>query len=69
MVLGTSAGGATIYVEPPAAVSLNNELVGARGECYAAEEAVLWVMTGRLMDLQDQMDHMFEVGWLHGMVL
>jgi len=47
-MLGSSPGGGLMYVEPPAAVSLNNELAAARGECYSAEEEVLWDLTGRL---------------------
>jgi len=48
LMLGSSPGGGLMYVEPPAAVSLNNELAAARGECYSAEEEVLWDLTGRL---------------------
>ena len=48
------------YVEPPAAVPLNNELAAARGELYGAEEAVLWRLTGDVGDsryaLQDTLD-------------
>lgn len=40
-MLGSSAGGALLYVEPGAVVPTNNELAAARGEAYAAEEAVL----------------------------
>ncbi len=31
-------------------MSLNNELAAARGEMFAAEEAVLWRLTGRVVD-------------------
>lgn len=41
VVLGSSAGGALLYVEPGAVVPTNNELAAARGEAYAAEETVL----------------------------
>ena len=48
------------YVEPPAAVPLNNDLAAARGELYGAEEAVLWRLTGDVGDaryaLQDTLD-------------
>jgi hypothetical protein len=36
------------YIEPAAAVPLNNDLGAARGELAAAEEAVLWRLTGRV---------------------
>ena len=38
------------YVEPPAAVPLNNDLAAARGEMFAAEEAVLWKLTSSVVD-------------------
>lgn len=48
VVLG--AGPAVQYVEPGAAVPLNNDLAAARGEALSAEEAVLWSLTGRIID-------------------
>ena len=67
------------YVEPPSAVPVNNELAAARGEMYAAEEAVLWKLTGRVADeeaaLQETLDKVREgevvggwvgVGWWRG---
>lgn len=42
------------YIEPPAAVPINNELAAARGEMYAAEEAVLWRLTGRVVEAVDE---------------
>jgi len=39
-----------LYVEPQAAVPLNNDLAAARGEAYAAVESVLWKLTGLLAD-------------------
>lgn len=53
VLLGSSAGGGVLYLEPPAAVPLNNELAAARGEAYAAEEAVLWKLTGSIVDAED----------------
>ena len=39
---------------------LNNDLVAARGELYAAEEAVLWQLTGAVGEacwaIQDSLD-------------
>ena len=57
MLLGSSPGGSILYVEPPAAVPLNNELAAARGEAYAAEEAVLWRVTGLVMQHVDSLQH------------
>lgn len=37
-------------MEPPAAVPLNNELAAAKGEAAAAEEAVMWRLTGLISD-------------------
>jgi hypothetical protein len=51
LILGTGPG--IVYVEPPAAVPLNNELAAARGEAAAAEEAVLWKLTGQVADAAD----------------
>lgn len=58
------AGGGLMYVEPPAAVSLNNELAAARGECYGAEEEVLWDLTGQMMGVLDELQAMYEVSTL-----
>jgi hypothetical protein len=37
-------------------VSLNNELCAARAEAMAAEEAVLWELSGRLMGCLDDVE-------------
>lgn len=43
-------GGGAFYIEPPSAVPLNNELAAARGEAAAAEDNVLWHLTGQIID-------------------
>ena len=50
ILLGSSPGGGAFYIEPPSAVPLNNDLAAARGEAAAAEENVLWQLTGRVID-------------------
>lgn len=62
MLLGSSPGGALSYVEPPAAVPLNNELVAALGEAATAEEEVLYDLSARLMGVQQEVEAAFEVG-------
>ncbi|BDA49511.1 Endonuclease MutS2 [Coccomyxa sp. Obi] len=63
VMLGSSGG--VLYLEPPAAVPLNNELAAARGEAYAAEEAVLWRVTGLIVDAEDDVRRALElVLWL-----
>lgn len=57
VLLGSSPGGSILYIEPPAAVPLNNDLAAARGEAYAAEEAVLWRVTGEVMGEIDMLQH------------
>lgn len=64
VLLGSTPGGAIVYFEPPAAVPLNNELAAARGEAYAAEEAVLWRVTGAVMDVVDSLQHILDTVWL-----
>ena len=47
------AGGGAYYVEPSSAVPLNNDLGAARAISQAAEEAVMWRLTGMISDAQD----------------
>ena len=51
ITLGSSASGGIVYIEPSAALPLNNELGAARAEAAAAEEAVRWQLTGLLADV------------------
>ena len=55
IVLGGSSAAGVLYVEPQAAVPLNNDLAAARGEAYAAVESVLWSLTGLIADAEDDM--------------
>lgn len=50
ILLGSSPGGGAFYLEPPSAVPLNNDLAAAKGEAAAAEENVLWQLTGQIID-------------------
>ena len=47
-------GGGTYYLEPQSAVPLNNELGAARAITQAAEESVMWRLTGMISDAQDE---------------
>ncbi|KAF6255024.1 hypothetical protein COO60DRAFT_258769 [Scenedesmus sp. NREL 46B-D3] len=65
VMLGSSVGGGMTYIEPAQVVSLNNELLAARAEAMAAEEAVLWELSGRLMGCLEDVETAFSVvGWL-----
>lgn len=65
ILLGSSPGGGAFYIEPPSAVPLNNDLAAARGEAAAAEENVLWQLTGRVIDdLEDLQASLDMVGFL-----
>ncbi|KAL0045927.1 hypothetical protein WJX82_008672 [Trebouxia sp. C0006] len=65
ILLGTSPGGGAFYIEPPSAVPLNNELAAARGEAAAAEEKVMWQLTGQVIDnLADMQAALAIVIWL-----
>lgn len=55
IVLGGSSSAGVLYVEPQAAVPLNNDLAAARGEAYAAVENVLWKLTGLIADAVEDM--------------
>jgi dsDNA-specific endonuclease/ATPase MutS2 len=59
VLLGSSAG--VLYLEPPAAVPLNNELAAARGEAYAAEESVLWRLTGFIVDAEEDVRRALDI--------
>lgn len=61
MLLGSTPGGSIVYVEPTAAAPLNNDLAAARGEAYAAEESVLWRLTGTVMEDLDSLQHNLDV--------
>ncbi len=68
MLLGTSQGGGVVYVEPPAAVPLNNELAAARGEAYSAADDVLFSLTGKLMGVLPEVEETYKVcSWSHGL--
>lgn len=45
-----------VYVEPHAAVPLNNELGAARGRARAAEDAILWRVTGAVADAMEEIE-------------
>ena len=65
ILLGSGPGGSTWYVEPAAAVPLNNELFGAQGELAAAEEAILWRLTGKVGDKEEDLSRaLHAVVWL-----
>lgn len=59
ILLGSSAG--CLYVEPPAAVALNNDLAAARGEAATAAEAVLWRLTGDVIDAVSDLERLLDV--------
>eukprot|EP00891_Asterochloris_glomerata_P006948 jgi/Astpho2/6948/e_gw1.00107.204.1_t len=59
------AGGSAYYMEPPAAVALNNERGAARSQVITAEENVLWWLTGLIIDSAPSLEHALEmVVWL-----
>ena len=53
MLCWLPTGGGAFYIEPPSAVPLNNELAAVRGEAAAAEDNVLWQLTGQVIDNLD----------------
>jgi len=61
ILLGASGAGGMQFVEPPAAVPLNNELAAARAEALAADEAVLWRLTGRVADAEADLTRALDV--------
>jgi dsDNA-specific endonuclease/ATPase MutS2 len=65
ILLGSGPGGAVWYVESAAAVPINNELASAKVELAAAEEAVLWRLTGKVADFEADLEHaLHAVVWL-----
>ncbi len=65
ILLGASDSGSMQFIEPPAAVPLNNELAAARAEALAAEEAVLWRLTGRVADIEVDLRRALDAVGLH----
>ena len=61
VVLGMMSSGAATYIEPNAAVPLNNERSVLRAEMWAAEEEVLWKLTGQLADDMDDVGRALDV--------
>ncbi len=65
ILLGTGPGGTVWYIESAAAVPLNNELATAKAELSVAEEAVLWKLTGKVAELEADLEHaLHAVVWL-----
>eukprot|EP00873_Tetraselmis_striata_P044957 jgi/Tetstr1/465221/TSEL_009927.t1 len=54
LVVGSSSGGAVTYIEPQAAVPINNDIAQAMGLASAAEEAALWKLTGEVMEVEQE---------------
>ena len=48
-------------MEPPAAVALNNERGAAKSQVITAEEAVLWRLTGLIIDSAPSLQHALEM--------
>ena len=61
VLLGTMASGLATYIEPSAAVPLNNERSVVKAEMWAAEEEVLWMLTGLLADALEDVARALEV--------
>ena len=65
ILLGSGPGGTVWYIESAAVVPLNNELAAAKAELTVAEEAVLWKLTGKVGDLEADLEHaLHAVVWL-----
>jgi dsDNA-specific endonuclease/ATPase MutS2 len=65
VLLGAAPG--LRFIEPASAVQSNNELGAARAEADAAEEDVLWRLSGTLMGRLAQVEAAFEtIAWLDG---
>jgi DNA mismatch repair protein MutS2 len=57
--------GSSWFIEPESVVALNNEYQTARAELGAAEEVVLWELTGKIMDVVDALnDVLSAVVWM-----
>ncbi len=69
ILLGASGAGGLQFVEPPAAVPLNNELAAARAEALAADEAVLWRLTGRVADAEADLRRALDVVWTQALLV
>ncbi|KAK9807992.1 hypothetical protein WJX73_000666 [Symbiochloris irregularis] len=65
MLLGSTAGGSMMFIEPPSAVNLNNELAAARGRAKTAEDAILWKLTGAIAEDMYNIESCYHtVAWL-----
>jgi len=65
VLLGSAPG--LRFIEPASAVQANNELGAARAEADAAEDDVLWRLSGLLMGRLPEVEAAFEgVAWLDG---
>lgn len=63
--LVVGSGGGTVILEPPAVVPLNNDLQSAKADATAAEDAVLWALTGLLLGSMAELRQALEfVLWL-----
>ena len=61
VLLGSGRGGGLRYVEPSAAVALNNERASVKNELVAAEEAVLWRLTKSVAIAAGDLSSMLDV--------
>ena len=65
--LASGPGGTVWYIEPSAAVPLNNELIAVKAELTAAEDAVLWRLTALVGDVFEELQRVLcAVVWLDG---
>ena len=69
MVIGSNENGSIEYIEPPAAVEQNNELIEARAEMMAEEERVRWQLTDEVVGCSSALQQLLTVvGWLDTIV-
>ena len=61
IVISNGGRAGVMYVEPTAAVPINNLLIAARAEAMAAEEAVLWSLTSTIIDSLEQLRSVLDV--------